>query len=38
MIGAVSAWLFTVEMDFCGLPPFPPRARKGWGTQHGECL
>src|ERR1017187_4847374 len=25
--------MFTVEMGFCGLPPFPQRARKGWGTR-----
>src|SRR5271163_4749594 len=21
-------------LEICGLPPFPQRARKGWGTQH----
>src|ERR1035438_3363877 len=25
--------MFTVEMGFCGLPSFPQRARKGWGTR-----
>src|ERR1019366_5732757 len=30
---ALSAGVFTVAMDVCGLPPFAQRTHKGWGTR-----
>jgi len=32
-IRAFSAWLFTVQIEICALPPLNQRAIQGWGTQ-----